>query len=282
MTNPIITELGLPAVPEPLPASVIDAHTHLTSVARLSGLSAADAIAAAVAVGVAGLVDVGCDVESSLEAVVLAETHREVVACVAMHPNDAARAGAGLPTQLSIIGKLITASGRIRGIGETGLDYYRTRTQAGQRLQRDSFAAHIAWARQTGLALVIHDRDAHDDVLDVLNAEGWPDKVVMHCFSGDADHARRCLDHDAWLSFPGTVTFRNSNDLRAALAVTPANRLLVETDAPYLTPMPFRGKPNSSYLLPYTVRFLAEERGVDLVDLCGQLTSNTQTVFGVW
>ena len=185
-------------------------------------------------------------------------------------------------TTWPVLEQLVTASARVRGIGETGLDYFRTREADGQARQKHAFAAHIAWAKAHDLALVIHDRDAHDDILDVLDAEGPPERVQMHCFSGDAGFARRCLDRGFWLSFPGTVTFKANTALREALLVTPDDRLLVETDAPYLTAMPHRGKPNSSYLMPHTVRFLAECRGVDLAGLCAQLAANASAVFGEW
>jgi TatD DNase family protein len=127
---------------------------------------------------------------------------------------------------------------------------------------------------------VIHDRDAHDDVLRVVDEEGLPDRVVMHCFSGDASFARACVDRGFWLSFAGTVTFKNAADLREALAVVPTDRLLVETDAPFLTPTPVRGRPNASYLVPVTVRAMAAERGADLEELCATLESNTFAAFG--
>ncbi|MGC3953025.1 MAG: TatD family hydrolase [Propionicimonas sp.] len=242
----------------------------------------ADNLAAARAVGVTRVVDVGTDVASSAESVALAEQYPEVVASVAIHPNDAARLGDGLDAQLAELAALAVTSSRIRGIGETGLDYFRTRDADGIARQKHSFAAHIALAKQLGLALVIHDRDAHDDILDVLDAEGVPERVMMHCFSGDAAFARRCLDRGFWLSFPGTVTFKANEPLREALDLTPADRVLVETDAPYLTPVPLRGKPNAPYLIPHTVRFLAERRGTDLAELCGQLAANATALFGDW
>lgn len=271
----------LPPLPPPLPAPTTDAHTHLTSTAQHSGLHAEEAIARARAVGVTRVVEVGTDVESSARAIGLARSHPEVVASVAIHPNEAARLGDRLDEALAQLDGYAVAD-RVRAIGETGLDYYRTRDSAGQALQKHAFAAHIALAKQQGLALVIHDRDAHDDILDVLDAEGAPERVMMHCFSGDAGFARRCLDRGYWLSFPGTVTFKANEELREALDLTPADRLLVETDAPYLTPMPLRGKPNASYLLPHTVRFMAERRGTDLAELCTQLAANASTVFGDW
>ena len=278
----ISDDLGLPPAPLPLPAPLTDAHTHLVSTHHHSGLGPADALAVARAVGVTRVVDVGTDVASSIETIALAEQFDEVVASIAIHPNDAARLGDRLDAELGRLEALIGASLRVRGIGETGLDYFRTRDAAGQARQKHAFAAHIAWARQHGRALVIHDRDAHDDILDVLDAEGCPERVQMHCFSGDAAFAKRCLDRGFWLSFPGTVTFKANGPLREALQLTPSDRLLVETDAPYLTPMPYRGKPNSSYLLPHTVRFIAECRADDLDGLCATLSANATAVFGDW
>ena len=272
----------LPMAPKPLPASVTDAHTHLLSTSEYSGLAVADAVRRAAAVGVTRLVEVGCDVASSRAAIEIAGANPGVIACVALHPNDAARAGTRLGAELDALAALVGSSGRVRGVGETGLDYFRTTDDEGKRRQRESFAAHLAWAREHDLAIVIHDRDAHADVLDVLDAEGVPDRFMMHCFSGDAAFARQCLDRGAWLSFPGTVTFKPNEALREAFDLTPDDRLLVETDAPYLTPVPLRGKPNASYLLPHTVRFLASRRRVDLAEFCALLDANASALFGDW
>lgn len=272
----------LPPLPEPLPLPTTDAHTHLASTERHSGLGVAQALAAARAVNVTRIVDVGTDVASSAEAIRIAEAHPEVVASIAIHPNDAARLGNRLGAELDRLATLVASSDRVRGVGETGLDYYRTTTAEGQTLQKEAFAAHIAWAKQHDRALVIHDRDAHYDILDVLDGEGTPDRVQMHCFSGDAGFARACLDRGFWLSFPGTVTFKANQELRQALVITPDERLLVETDAPYLTPMPYRGKPNSPYLIPHTVRFIAQQRNQDLAELCQQLARNATALFGDW
>ena len=272
----------LPAAPEPLPASTTDAHTHLLSTSEFSGLAIADAVARAAAVGVHRLVEVGCDVASSRAAIAIAQEHPGVIASVALHPNDAARAGVRLGEELDVLAALVGSSDRVRGVGETGLDYFRTRDDEGKLRQRESFAAHLAWAREHDLAIVIHDRDAHADVLDVLDSEGVPERFMMHCFSGDAAFARQCLDRGAWLSFPGTVTFKANEGLREAFDITPDDRLLVETDAPYLTPVPLRGKPNASYLLPHTGRFLAERRGADLAEFCALLDANATALFGDW
>lgn len=272
----------LPQAPEPLAVPTTDAHTHLGTTAHKTGLSAADAIGRAAAVGVHRLVDVGYDLPSSQAAIAVAEEFEAVVATVAIHPHDVAELGDGLDEALRGIEALLGTSDRIRGVGETGLDHYWVKDESARARQREAFAAHIGWAKAHHLALVIHDRDAHSDIVDVLDAEGWPARVQMHCFSGDAAFARRCLDRGAHLSFPGTVTFKANDDLREAARVTPLDRLLVETDAPYLTPVPVRGRPNASYLLPHTVRFLAELRGEDVDTLCSALDANATALFGDW
>jgi TatD DNase family protein len=272
--------VDLPALPEPLPHPVVDSHCHLDATLEFSGLEPAEALRRAAEVGVTRLVQVGCDVPSSRWAVEAAERWDQVVAAVALHPNDAARlTPAELAEGLRVVDAL-AAHPRVRAVGETGLDFYRTPEAAGQAQQRESFAAHIAMAKQHDRTLVIHDRDAHAAVLDVLDAEGAPDRVVMHCFSGDADVARACLDRGAHLSFAGPVTFKPNARLREALALTPLDRLLTETDAPYLTPVPLRGRPNASYLVPHTVRFLAQTLGLDLTTLCRALDRNAEVAFG--
>ena len=178
----------------------------------------------------------------------------------------------------------LTAAGSVGvtgvvAVGETGLDYYRTRDAEAQQVQAHSFRFHIALARENNLTLVIHDRDAHADVLKVLDSVESPERVVMHCFSGDADFARECVDRGFWLSYPGVVTFGSAGSLRDAAKVTPLERILVETDAPYLTPKPQRGKPNAPYLLPHTVAFLADLLGIDLADFCRRVTVNTEAAY---
>lgn len=279
----VVDQLGLPPLPEPLPGIVLDSHTHADTTAEYSGLQADDSLALAASVGVAGWVQVGCDVEGSEYAVDLAARRPEVVASVAMHPNDAARAGLADPASLERMLQRIdelAALPQVRGVGETGLDFFRTKDAEGQRIQRDSFARHIDMARRHDRTLVIHDREAHQAVLDVLDAEAPAPRVVMHCFSGDAQFARQCLDRGAWLSFPGVVTFASAPYLREAALVTPLDRILVETDAPFLTPRPMRGRPNAPYLVPHIVRFLADLLDADLAGLCATLTANTHAAFG--
>ena len=271
-----------PPAPEPLPHPVADSHCHLDIDVDRAPLPVADALAAAAAVNVRRVVQVGCDPVGVRWAVEAAERHDSVVAAVATHPNKAPwlAATGELDDALAEVDRL-AAHPRVRAVGETGLDTFRT-PPAGRAAQEASFRAHIAMAKAHGKALVIHDRDAHSDVLRVLAEEGAPDRTVFHCFSGDEAMARHCAERGWFLSFAGTVTFKNAQPLRDALAVTPLERLLVETDAPYLTPAPYRGRPNASYLVPLTVRAMAEVKGVDLAELCAALDANTTAAFGPW
>ena len=271
-----------PPSPEPLPSPAVDSHTHLDitldSDRRPDDRAVDDEIAAAVAVGVPRLVQVGVDVGSSRWSAELAARHPNVLAAVAVHPNDAG-AGAATDDALAEIDRL-AALPRVRAVGETGLDRFRTGPD-GWAAQEASFRAHIRIAKEHGVALVIHDRDAHDEILRVLEDEGAPEHTVFHCFSGDADFARRCVERGHVLSFAGTVTFGNAGYLREAAALTPVEQLLVETDAPFLTPMPYRGRPNAPYLVPLTVRALAGATGADLEQLCGQLADNGRRAFSL-
>lgn len=281
MIESVIERLGLPGLPEPLPAPTTDAHTHMDSTQQYSGLRVVDSVELAAAVGVSRIVQIGCDLASAQWSAQLAATNPNIVAAVAIHPNDAARmtdeqALAAWQTIDGIAG----AGPHVRGVGETGLDYYRTRSPEGIARQQLMFRRHIETAKRHDRALVIHDRDAHDDILAVLDSQGWPERVIFHCFSGDADFARRCLAHGAWLSFAGNVTYKANRDLREALALAPATRILAETDAPYLTPLPHRGKANAPYLIAHTVRFIAEHKGADLAEMCVQLARNAEDAFG--
>lgn len=280
----VLEELGLPPLPEPLPRPVVDNHTHADTTTEYSGLQASDSLALASQVGVTRIVQVGCDVESSRYAVELATREPNVVATVALHPNDAARrfldgGRAALNADLEALRPLASVKG-VRAVGETGLDYYRTREPAGRAAQEDSFRWHIALAKELDLTLVIHDRDAHADILRVLDDVGAPGRVVMHCFSGDAAFAEDCVARGFWLSYPGVVTFGSAGSLREAARVTPLSRVLVETDAPFLTPKPQRGKYNAPYLLPHTVRFLADLLDVELEAFCNTVWANTFAAFG--
>jgi TatD DNase family protein len=274
-----------PPTPEPLRVAVADSHCHLDIADPPEDwLDVSAALAASAAVGVPRIVQIGCDRAGARWAVQTAQQYDAIAAGVALHPNEApslAKAGE-LDEALAEIDAL-AADPVVRAIGETGLDYFRTGSEDhGREVQRASFRAHIEMARRHGKALVIHDRDAHDGVLSVLEDAGAPDRVVFHCFSGDAAMARHCVERGWFLSFAGTVTFKNADGLRAALAVTPLEHLLVETDAPYLTPMPYRGRPNASYLVPLTVRAMAAVKGVGEDQMAGAIAANTDRAFDAW
>jgi TatD DNase family protein len=273
---------GFPPAPEPLPVPVMDNHTHLDFPNGDAPVGVAAALDAAEAVGVQGAVQVGCDLASSRFTVQAVDLDSRLLGAVALHPNDApgyALRGE-LEDALAEIEQLASHP-RIRAIGETGLDFFRTEGE-GLVAQRYSFRRHIDIAKRLGLTLQIHDRDAHSDVVQVLREEGAPERVVFHCFSGDEGLARICNDAGWNMSFAGTVTFRNAADLRAALAVADPDLVLVETDAPFLTPHPHRGRPNASYMVPYTVRAMAELTGTDLAELCGRISANTLRAYGEW
>ncbi len=272
-------DVTYPPLPEPLAVPVYDNHCHL-EIEDGDGLSLDEQLERAAAAGIAGVVQAGGDIESSRWSASAAASHPRVLAAVAIHPNEAPRyADAGrLDEAIAAIDEL-AAQPRVRAIGETGLDFFRTGAD-GVPAQRESFEAHIALAEKHGIAMQIHDRDAHEAVLQTLERVGAPGRTVFHCFSGDADMARVCADAGYYLSFAGNVTFKNAQNLRDALAVMPRDRILVETDAPFLTPVPHRGRPNAPYLVPLTVRFIAAELDADLDELCTQLAANTLAVYG--
>jgi TatD DNase family protein len=274
------SDLRYPAAPEPLTVPVYDNHAHLEITDGVEPLSLEEQLDRAEAVGIAGVVQASGDVESSRWAVEAAASDPRVLAAVAIHPNDAPTYAAEgrLDEAIAVIDEL-AAHPRTRAIGETGLDYFRT-DEPGRPAQHESFEAHIALAKKHGIAMQIHDRDAHDDVLETLSRVGAPEKTVFHCFSGDEAMARVAADAGYWLSFAGNITFKNAQNLRDALQVTPLERILVETDAPFLTPVPLRGRPNAPYLVPLTVRFMAAELDVDVDELCTQLAANTLAVYG--
>lgn len=275
-------DLTRPPAPEPLPLPVTDNHCHLDIGDGLDDFGVPAALAAAREVNVHRIVQVGCDLPGARWAVQAAQQYDELVAAVALHPNEAPRlADQGLLDEAISEIEQLAAHDVVRAVGETGLDHFRT-GEEGRAAQEFSFRRHVDLAKRLGKALMIHDRDAHDDVLRVVASEGAPERWVMHCFSGDLDVARRCLDLGAHLSFSGTVTFRNAAALREAAAYVPKDRILVETDAPFLTPHPHRGRPNASYLVPLTVRVLAEEKGLDLAELCAAIEENTTRLYGHW
>jgi TatD DNase family protein len=277
-----VADASYPPAPEALPVAVYDNHTHIEMRSDGVGLTVHEHLERAAEVGVIGVVQVGNDVESSRWSAETAAREPRMLAAVAIHPNDAPRyeTAGTLDEALAVIDEL-AGWPRTRAVGETGLDYFRTET-AGLPAQHRSFEAHIEIAKKHGIALQIHDRDAHDDVIATLRRVGAPEKTVFHCFSGDAAMARIAADEGWYLSFSGTITFNKNDHLREALEVIPAEQVLVETDAPFLTPTPFRGRPNAPYLTPLTVRFMAQHLGADLGDFCAQLSLNTERVYGSW
>ncbi|WP_407357970.1 TatD family hydrolase [Microbacterium sp. LTA6] len=273
-------DLRYPAAPEPLAVPMYDNHAHLEIVDGDEPLSLTEQLDRAQAVGIVGVVQASGDIESSRWAVDAAASDPRVLAAVAIHPNDAPTYAANgtLDAAIATIDEL-AAHPRARAIGETGLDFFRTGPE-GHDAQFTSFEAHIALAKKHGIAMQIHDRDAHDAVLETLVRVGAPERTVFHCFSGDEDMARICADAGYYLSFAGNVTFKNAQNLRDALKVTPVERILIETDAPFLTPVPLRGRPNAPYLVPITLRFMAAELGLEVDEFAAQVAANTLAVYG--
>ncbi len=264
---------GVPAPPEPLPAPTVDAHTHLDACGCETAADVVAAMDRAQAVGVTRAVTVADDLASARWAVQAAHWDDRVVAAVALHPTRTAALTEDDHAEIERLAR----DPRVVAVGETGLDYYWDYSPPAA--QQASFRRHIDLAKRIGKPLMIHDRDAHDDVLRILDEEGAPPTVVLHCFSGDAELARRCVDAGYVLSFAGPVTFRNATALRAAAAVVPRDQLLVETDAPFLTPHPHRGRANEPYCLPWTVRALATLRGVSDERLATSAGDNAERVF---
>jgi TatD DNase family protein len=311
-------ERGWPPDPEPLPVPVVDNHTHLDSIADVlpddaPAPTVAEHLARAAAVGVDRVVQVGCDLPSVrwTDALLRGDAAAwggrpddaavgRLLGAVAIHPNEAVLHGGvlevgpdglepeprphhatSLDDAIAEVAAVARADDRVRAIGETGMDLFRTGPR-GAEVQRESFRAHVALAKELGLALQIHDRDAHAEVLDVLARDGAPERTVFHCFSGDADMARSCAAQGWYLSFAGPVTFRANDELRAALREVPLAQVLVETDAPYLTPHPYRGRPNAPYVLPATVRTVAEVTGAPLDVVCERVAATSVEVYGPW
>ena len=266
-------------LPELLPVKCADSHAHLEIVTNTEPdhPEVRRVIEEAAQVGIDRIVQVGYSAEQSKWCVQLAELYKNVVAAVALHPNEAPVVN-DLEAELAIIEELATHP-RVRAIGETGLDFFRTEPALQER-QRYSFIKHIEIAKKSNKALVIHDRDAHRAVLDTLLEVGAPEVTVFHCFSGDAQMAAECIEKGYVLSFAGTVTFKNAPQLREALRIVPKELLLVETDSPFLAPMPNRGALNTPAQIPNILRFMAEERGDDLIELTNAISSNVDRIFG--
>ena len=275
--------LSYPELPEPLLVGTYDNHTHLEIADGDQPMDYQDHMSLAVQVGILGAVQVGVTLESSKWCADVAAKDPRLLAAVAIHPNEAAQyeSKQALDKDIEGIAQLATEP-RVRAIGETGLDFYRTEDSKGIELQQYSFERHIEIAKQNNLALQIHDRDAHEKVVETLLRVGAPDKVVFHCYSGDLELAKICSDNGWYTSFAGNITIKRNQHLRDSLKAMPINKILVETDAPFLTPEPLRGRPNAPYLVPITVRFMAEQLGMEANELSGQIAANTIEVYGSW
>jgi TatD DNase family protein len=294
-------ERGWPPPPDPLPAPVVDNHTHLETVLEVVAdppRTLAEHLALAAEVGVPQAVQIGCDLESARWTDIVVAERPELLGGVGIHPNEAVlhagihevapdgldpnpleRHAVALDDAVAEIAALARANPRIRVVGETGLDYFRA-GERGRQVQREAFRAHVAVAKELDLVLQIHDRDAHEDVLEVLERDGAPPRTVFHCFSGDAEMARRCAAHGWYLSFAGPVSYPANGGLREALRSTPPELLLVETDAPYLGAQPVRGRPNAPYLLPHTVRAVAAVLERPLAEVCEALGGVARELYG--
>lgn len=272
-----------PALPEPLELGTYDNHTHLEIADGEVPMSVAEHIDAMKAVGMLGAVQVGVTLESSIWSAEVAATEPMLLAAVALHPNEAPlyKTRQELDDAIAKIAEL-AAKPRVRSIGETGLDFFRTQGQAELEAQAHSFEQHIEIAKENDIALMIHDREAHENVVTTLKRVGAPERVVFHCFSGDVELAQICQENGWYLSFAGNITFKKNQHLRDALLSVSPELLLIETDAPFLTPEPLRGRPNAPYLVPHTLRFIAELLDWDVTKTARQFNQNTERVYGLW
>lgn len=272
-------------MPEALEVPIYDNHCHLEFVfdEAVGAMPWKENLDISEAVGIRGVVQVGVTLESSKWCAELATLDKRVLAAVAIHPNEAPLYADinSLDEAIAEIEQL-AAEPRVRAIGETGLDFFRTEGDLEIKLQQHSFEQHIRIAKQNDLALMIHDRDAHDEVVSTLLRVGSPEKVVFHCYSGDTALAEICAEHGWYMSFAGNITIKRNQHLRDALIIAPKELILVETDAPFLAPEPYRGRPNAPYLTPITARFMAEVRGEEINQFCEQLARNTENVYGSW
>ncbi|MFM6980917.1 MAG: TatD family hydrolase [Micrococcales bacterium] len=276
-------ELKYPPLQEPLEIGTYDNHTHLEIGFGEAGLNLADQLTLMSASGMKGAVQVGVTLESSKWCAAVAAVEPQLLAAVALHPNEAPlyKTKAALDQALAEIAELAKQP-RVRAIGETGLDFFRTTEVQDLELQQYSFEEHIRIAKENNLALMIHDRDAHDEVVKTLHRVGAPEKVVFHCYSGDLELAMICADNGWHMSFAGNITIKRNQHLRDSLNYGPKELILIETDAPFLSPEPFRGRPNAPYLVPVTLRFMAEQRGVSVNEMAEQINLNTERVYGSW
>lgn len=272
-------------VPEPLEVGVYDNHCHLEFAFDDAEppMPPTENLDLATSVGMKGVVQVGVTLESSIWSAGFAAREPRVLAAVALHPNEAPlyATRTELDAAIDVIAELATQP-RVRAIGETGLDFFRTEGQAALDAQLHSFERHIEIAKQTGRALMIHDRDAHDAVVETLHRVGAPDKVVFHCYSGEPDLAEICNANGWYMSFAGNITIKRNQHLRDSLKLAKRDLILIETDAPFLSPEPHRGTSNAPYLVPVTLRFMAEQLELPINELAAQLNKNTEAVYGLW
>lgn len=272
-----------PELPEPLTIGTYDNHTHLEIADSDSPLSVSEQLERMRAVGMLGAVQVGVTLESSIWSAEVAKSEPMLLAAVAIHPNEAPDYGSKSKLDEAIAGIAALASQpRVRAVGETGLDFFRTEGEKELELQLHSFEEHIAIAKEFDIALQIHDRDAHMDVVKTLKRVGAPERTVFHCYSGDLELAEICRQEGWFLSFAGNITFKKNQHLRDSLLSVSRSQILIETDAPFLTPEPLRGRPNAPYLVPHTLRYMADLTGDDIEVLAQQLNENTTNVYGSW
>ena len=280
-----MTISNYPPVPEPLEVGTYDNHCHLEFKYDDDKPQIAwdENLDRATEAGMLGVVQVGVTLESSKWSAELATKDSRVLAAVALHPNESPlyQNRQALDDAIAEIAELATQP-RVRAIGETGLDFFRTEGDDSIALQQHSFEEHIRIAKENNIALMIHDRDAHDDVVKTLKRVGAPEKVVFHCYSGDTDLAEICNDNGWYMSFAGNITIKRNQHLRDSLKLAHKELILVETDAPFLAPEPYRGRTNSPYLVPITVRFMAEQLGITANDVAKITAENTVRVYGSW
>lgn len=272
-----------PDLPEPLTIGTYDNHTHLEIADGDEPMSLEQHLKLMSEVGMLGAVQVGVTLESSVWSALVAAREPMLLAAVALHPNEAPlyESKSALDEAIAGIAELARQP-RVRAIGETGLDFFRTTGEKELELQLHSFEQHIAIAKENNLALQIHDREAHGDVVETLLRVGAPERTVFHCYSGDVELANLCEQKGWYMSFAGNITFKKNQHLRDSLLAVSRSRILIETDAPFLTPEPMRGRPNAPYLVPHTLRYIANLTGESTEELALQINKNTEAVYGLW
>ena len=272
-----------PDLPEPLELGTYDNHTHLEIADGDEPMSVAEHLERMRQVNMLGAVQVGVTLESSIWSAEVAKSEPMLLAAVALHPNEAPLYQTRAELDEAIAGiAALAGQPRVRAIGETGLDFFRTQGEAELEAQAYSFEQHIEIAKENDIALMIHDREAHAEVVQTLKRVGAPERTVFHCYSGDLELAQICQQNGWYLSFAGNITFKKNQHLRDSLLAVSPELLLVETDAPFLTPEPMRGRPNAPYLVPHTLRYISALLGWDAIKTAEQINANTERVYGLW